>query len=102
MNNPLTSAGALLAVRDAETFFRRHGNSLSEVLLETGGDPALDLFCETRAQLEGLSPEPGRLGTALRRMHDLLEAAGDPGDRHAAALRWHGARLSELASRLPG
>lgn len=65
------------------------------------GDRGLDLYCDAERLRDGLSPDPARVGMALREMRDLLAEADAPADRYAAALRWHGARLSDLAARLP-
>lgn len=102
MNKTLYGSSALLAALDARDFLRRHGNSLSEVLHATAGDRGLDRYCEADRLLDGLSPDPARAGQALREMRDLLAEAGTPEDRHAASLRWHGARLSDLTAKLPG
>lgn len=101
MNTTLHGCGALLAALDARDFLRRHGNSLSEVLCVTAGDRGLELYCEVDRLLDGLSPDPERVGKALRKMRDLLADVGVPEDRHADSLRWHGARLSDLAAALP-
>lgn len=100
MNRILPTEGALIAALDAGAFVRCHGNSLSEVLHTIAGDRGLDLYCQLDRLVDGLSPDPARVGRALREMRDLLAAVDTPDDGHAAALRWHGARLSELAKRL--
>lgn len=101
MNKVLYGGDVLLAVLDAKEFWRRHGRSLSEVLDVTAGDPGLDLFCETDRLLDGLSPDPARVGKAIRAMRDLLAGVDHPEDRYSDSLRWHGARLTDLADRLP-
>ncbi|CUH39043.1 hypothetical protein JSE7799_01762 [Jannaschia seosinensis] len=101
MNRTFPIESALIAALDAGDFVRRHGNSLSELLHMIAGDCGLDLYCEAERLLDGLSPDPVGVGRAVREMRDLLADADAPADRYAAALRWHGARLTDLASRLP-
>lgn len=101
MNSTSPIESALIAALDAGDFVRRHGNSLSELLHAVAGDRGLDLYCEAERQLDGLSPDPACVGRALGAMRDLLAEADTPADRYAAALRWHGARLSNLTARLP-
>jgi hypothetical protein len=101
MNKVMNDSAAVFAALDARDFFRRHGNSLSEVLHAIAGNRGVDLYCEADCLLDSLSPDPIRVGKAIRTVRDLLAAATTPEDRHAASLRWHGARLSDLASALP-
>lgn len=101
MNRILPSETSLIAALDARDFVLRHGNSLSEVLHAIAGDHGLDLYCAAERLLDGLSPDPAGVGQVVREMRDLLAEADVPADRYAAALRWHGARLSEFAARLP-
>ncbi len=101
MNKTLYGGTALLGALDTKEFLRRNGDSLSEVLQQVAGDRGLDLYLEADGLLDGLSPDPARVGKALREICDLLAEAGVPEDRYAAALRWHGARLTDLAARLP-
>ncbi len=101
MNKNLHCTSTLLAALDAKDFMRRHGASLSEVLHAIAGNRGLDLYCEADRLLDGLSPDPLRVGNALRDMRDLLADIDTPEDRYAASLRWHGGRLSDLAAALP-
>lgn len=101
MNKTLYGGAALLGALDTKDFLRRNGDSLSEVLQQVAGDRGLDLYLEADRLLDCLSPDPARVGKALREICDLLVEAGVPEDRYAAALRWHGARLTDLAARLP-
>jgi hypothetical protein len=102
MNKKLNNAATLLAALDAKEFLRRNGDSLSELLQEIAGDRGLDLYFEADHLLDGPTPNPARVGKALREIRDLLKEAGVPDDRFAASLRWHGARLTDFAARLPG
>lgn len=102
MNKTLYGGSALSVALDARDFVRRHGNSLSEVLHVVAGDCGLELYCEADRLLDGLSPDPARVGKVLREMRDRLAEVDSPEDRYSASLRWHGARLSELAAALPG
>ncbi|WP_334061620.1 hypothetical protein [Limimaricola cinnabarinus] len=101
MNKTLNGSSALIAALNAQDFLRRHGNSLSEVLHAVGGNGGLDLFCKADRLMDGLCPDPRSVGEAIRDMRDLLAKADAPEDRHAASLRWHGARLTDLAASLP-
>ncbi|UWQ57284.1 hypothetical protein K3722_12190 [Leisingera caerulea] len=89
------------SLQDTQDFFARHGNSLSEVLYATTGEVGLDLFCEVKASLEELLPDPGKIGRAMRDLSDMLEQANPVDDQHDAPLRWHGAHLADLSARLP-
>ncbi|MFZ3583215.1 hypothetical protein ACOI1H_13735 [Loktanella sp. DJP18] len=101
MNKVMNDGTAAFAALDARDFFRRHGNTLAEVLDAIAGNRGVDLYCEADRLLDSLSPDPVRVGRAVRKMRDLLAAAPTPEDRHAASLRWHGARLNDLVSALP-
>ena len=101
MNNIMNDSSAIFAALDAKDFFQRHGNSLCEVLHAIAGNRGVDLYCEADRHLGSLSPDPSSVGDALRTLRDLLATAPTPEDRHAASLRWHGARLSDLVCALP-
>jgi hypothetical protein len=101
VNKVMNDSAAVFAALDAKDFFRRHGNSLSEVLDAIAGNRGVDLYCEADRLLDSLSPDPVGVGRAVRKMRDLLATAPSPADRYAASLRWHGARLSDLVSALP-
>jgi hypothetical protein len=100
MNKTLYGSATLLAALDTKDFLRRNGDSLSELLNEIAGDQGLELYLGADCLLDSLSLNPARVGKALRDIRDLLEAAGIPEDRYADSLRWHGARLTDLAARL--
>ena len=101
MTIPLNDSAVLLAPFDARNFLRFNGDSLSEVLNVIAGERGLELFCEADSLLEGLSPDPVRVGKVLSEMRDLLVEADTPEVRYAESLRWHGARLTDLAAKLP-
>jgi len=100
MNKTLYGSAALLAAFDTKDFLRRNGDSLSELLQGIAGDRGLDLYFEADHLLDGPSPDPACVGKALREICDLLSQASVPEDRYATSLRWHGARLTDLAARL--
>ena len=100
MNNICNIKWTPRSVQDAQTFFEKHGNSLSEVLHVFGGDSALDLFCDANRLLEGLDPNHGQVGETLKKILNVLKKATGYDVRYDAALRWHGARISDLASRM--
>lgn len=101
MNNIAQPLWGLRSMQDTQDFFAHHGNSLSEVLYATVGEAGLDLFCDTKALLEGLCPDPGKIARAIRGLSDMLGQASSVDDKHDANLRWHGARMFDLAARLP-
>jgi hypothetical protein len=101
LNKTLYGSGVLLAALDAKDFIRRHGNSLSLVLDAIAGTPGVDLFYEADRLLACSSPDPVDVGMVVRRMRDLLVEAPMPKVRPVALLRWHRARLTELAGALP-
>ena len=94
--------GCAPAVRDAQAFLHRNADSLSGILLLAGGEYARDVFRETQRILdEEFAPDAGQLGRLFKAMKVILmEAAHMPSDQ-IAALRWHGARMSDLAGRFP-
>ncbi|MFU8864767.1 MAG: hypothetical protein ACNA7O_12705 [Rhodobacterales bacterium] len=100
MNNMLCGDAQIFAALDARDFLKSHGSSLSEVLHVIAGDRGIDLFCEADCSLDSLSPDPARVGKALRDIHDLLAEAKTPSDRYADSFRWHGARVADIAARL--
>ncbi|MBU2358573.1 MAG: hypothetical protein KKB02_06545 [Alphaproteobacteria bacterium] len=101
MNKVMNDSSAIFAALDAQHFFRRHGNSLCEIVHAVAGTRGVDLYCEADRLLGSLSPDPSSVGNALRTLHDLLATAPTPEDRHAASLSWHGASLSDLVCALP-
>ncbi|MDV4166482.1 hypothetical protein [Rhodovulum sp. FJ3] len=94
--------GFVSAVQDAQKFVRANDASLRCILRIAGGDYGEDLLRETRRIFEEEDmPDVSQLGRLFRAMRVILmEAAHLPGDQ-LAALRWHGARLSDLSFRLP-
>ena len=100
MNKTLYCGDVLFAALDAKDFLWRHGKGLSEVLNVIAGDHGVDLFCEVDGLLDSPSPDPARVGKALREIRDLLAEADTPKDRFADSFRWHGARITDLAARL--
>lgn len=102
MNKLLSTGAALHATLDAKDFLRRHGDSLTELLDVIAGSYGVDAYCAADRLLDHLNPNPVRVGRALRKLHELLAEADDLEGRLAGSLRWHGARLHDLAARLPG
>ena len=87
-------------IQDAQSFFERNGNSLSEILHVTGGNAALDLFCDAKLLLEQIDPNMAEVETTFRKMKEALQDACLSSSQFDPSLRWHGARISELAARL--
>lgn len=94
--------GCARAILDAQTFVRANDPSLRSILKTAGGSYALELFDEVRRiSDEERAPDPNQFGRLFRAMRAvLMEAAHLPAEQ-LPALRWHGAKLSELARRLP-
>lgn len=94
--------GFARAVQDAHKFICANDASLCCILRIAGGDYGEDLLCETRRIFEEEdTPDVNQLGRLFAAMRMILSEAGHmPGDQ-LAALRWHGARVSDLSSRLP-
>tara|TARA_R110002012_G_scaffold303270_1_gene504956 strand:+ start:1444 stop:1794 length:351 start_codon:yes stop_codon:yes gene_type:complete len=95
-------------IADTELHFRRHGASLC-VLLDVFGESAGgDAFCELYGFLSSQQPDPNKIHAALQQIKIALSnqsaKAADMASRERgfdadAALRWHGARISELLER---
>ncbi len=102
MDETLYGSSALIAALDAKDFMHRHGESLSKLLHGIAGNPGLDLYCAADRLLDSFNPDPVRVGRTLRDMRELLADAQMLEDRYVASMRWHGARLSDLAAALPG
>ena len=100
MNNMKTTICPPRSIQDAQSFFERNGNSLSEILHAIGGNPALDMFCDAKQLLEQLNPNMAEVETAFRKMKETLQGACLNSSQLDPSLRWHGARISELATRL--
>ncbi|MBJ6373404.1 hypothetical protein [Sedimentitalea arenosa] len=101
MNKPINSDGFHFAALEARDFIRTHGNGLSEIMFALAGDHGLDLFCAADRALDASPPDFRQVSAFVHEIHDLLASCGTPEDRYANALRWHGARMADLARRLP-
>ena len=102
MNKPIQCAGFEFTALEAKHFFQTHGNGLSEIMFALAGDQGLDLFCAADRALDASPPDFRQISELLHEVHDLLAACGTPEDRYADALRWHGARMADLARKFPG
>lgn len=95
-------------IADTELHFRRHGASLSVLLDVFGASAGGDAFCELHGFLSSQQPDPGKIYAALQQIKKALSnqsakaadiASRERGFDADAALRWHGARISELLGR---
>jgi len=94
--------GFAQAVQDAQKFVFANDASLRGILRISGGDYGVEIFCETRRVLdEEDTPDVHQLGRLFRAMRMILSEAGHMPADQLAALRWHGARVSDLSFRLP-
>jgi hypothetical protein len=98
MNKMNSESSFDMAMLDAEAFLKRHGDSLSEVLHSVAGMDGVDIFCAADRALGQMSPNPIRVVRTLYAMRDLLAECTCVDDKYAASVRWHGARLNDLAS----
>jgi len=95
-------------IADTEQYLRRHGASLCDVLDAFEATAALDAFSELHGFLSSQLPNPKKIQAALQQVKTALcnqssESAVirscERGWDTDAALRWHGARVSELLGR---
>lgn len=111
--NPDTAATdprALDAALDVATFLRRHGAGLCDLLDMFDHAAAFEALCDLNAQRDHAQPDPQVSQVALQRIvHQLGQMPVSHVDRIAraarldvdAALRWYGARLTDLLAAFP-
>ena len=68
----LPTATSLLCIAELQAFINRHGDSLSAILELTGGEPALDIFCELLAEAERSSADPLKVGDGVKQLLGFL------------------------------
>tara|TARA_R110002124_G_C8965490_1_gene514499 strand:+ start:2572 stop:2922 length:351 start_codon:yes stop_codon:yes gene_type:complete len=95
-------------IADTELHFRRHGASLSVLLDIFAASAGGDAFCKLHGFLSSQQPDPDEIHAALQQIKDALSnqsaksadiVSCERGFDADAALRWHGARISELLGR---
>ena len=111
--NPDTTATdprALDAALDVATFLRRHGAGLCDLLEALGQAEAFEALCDLNAQGDHAQPDPQVSQAALQRIvHQLGQMPVSHVDRITraarldvdAALRWYGARLTDVLAAFP-
>ncbi|QFS84852.1 hypothetical protein FIU97_19360 (plasmid) [Roseivivax sp. THAF40] len=96
--NPVPEAAHIFAY-EVGKFCTRHGTGLCELVEIIHGDAGVDAYCDLLGELCQKFPDPivvkGRLLNILR----ALEEARDVPLAFSDALRWNGAKLSDLAAR---
>jgi len=93
------------AALDATDFLRRHGAGLCDLLDIATDEVAFDALCDLHSQSGSMFPDVYLVRSALRTIHDALAAAKAgkldevslcAGYCVDTALRWYGARISDL------
>ncbi|WP_375176063.1 hypothetical protein [Pseudooceanicola sp.] len=95
-------------IRDTETHLRRHGRGLCDLLDALDAPGGFDALCELHGFFGTQHPNADEIAEALAEIERALEAqTASAADRIArdycfdasSAIRWHGARISELRRR---
>ena len=95
-------------IADTERHLRRHGPALCDLFNAFDAPAGFNALCDLHGTLGNQHPDATVIKTALQEIEDNLgkqtsqaadDAARDRGFDASAALRWHGARISELRSR---
>ena len=93
------------AALDATDFLRRHGAGLCDLLDIATDEVAFDAMCDLHSQSGSMFPDVHLVRSAPRTIHDALAAAKAgkldelslcAGYCVDTALRWYGARISDL------
>ena len=95
-------------IADTEWHLRRHGAALCDLFGAFDAPSGFDALCDLHGIIGTKNPDATAIKDALQEIKDALarqtsQAADDAGhDRKfdaSAALRWHGARISDLHAR---
>ena len=95
-------------IADTELHFRRHGVSLCDLFAVFDAPSGFDAFCELHGIFGTQHPDAGAIKAALQEIEAALSkqtagaadiASRDRGFDASGALRWHGARISDLLAR---
>lgn len=95
-------------IADTERHLRRHGPALRDLFNAFDAPAAFNALCDLHGIFGNQHPDATVIETALQEIEDDLakqtsqaadDAKRDRGFDASAALRWHGARISELRSR---
>jgi hypothetical protein len=95
-------------IADTELHLRRHGASLCDLFAVFDAPSGFDAFCELNGIFGNPHPNPNEIHAALKEIETALSqqtaesadsASRERGFDASAALRWHGARISEFLAR---
>ncbi len=95
-------------IADTERNLRRHGPALCDLFNAFDAPSGFDALCDLHGIFGNQHPDANVIKTALQEIECALAkqssqavdtAARDRGFDASAALRWHGARISELHAR---
>ncbi len=107
-NNFNAAQAAYNRIADTKLHFRRNGASICELFTVFDAPAGFYAFCELHGFLSCQHPDPRAVKAALQQIEAALSiqskevaniASHDRGFDADAALRWHGARISELLGR---
>lgn len=96
------------ATADAQSYLRRHGASLCDLLDALDDPTGFSALCDLHAAYSQPFPDPESVETALGAIHrilaglaqSVLDRIGQARNLPASDMaRWHGARVSELLAR---
>lgn len=106
--NENTAQAASDRISDTEQHLRRHGPALCNLFDAFDAPSGFDALCDLHSIFGNQLPDAKMVKTALREIETFLakqtSQAADAVARNrdfdaSAALRWHGARISELHAR---
>lgn len=95
-------------IADTERHLRRHGPALCNLFDAFDAPSGFDALCDLHGIFGNQQPDAKMIRTALQEIETFLAkqtsqaadaAAQDHGFDASGALRWHGARISELHAR---
>lgn len=95
-------------IADTERHLRFHGASICDLFSLFDAHAGFDAFCDLNGTLGQQYPDPSAIQNMLQEIEDALAkqtsgaadtAAFERNCDASAALRWHGARISELSAR---
>lgn len=103
-----TSQAAFDGIADTERHLRRHGPALCDLFSVFDAPAGFEALCDLHGIFGNQQRDAAVIKTALQEIECALRnqtsqaadsAARDRGFDASAALRWHGARISELHAR---
>ncbi len=106
--NFIAKQAAYDRIADTERHLRRHGAALCDLFDAFDAPSGFDGLCDLHGIFGNQNPDAGAIKSALQEIENALakqtsqaadSAAHDRNFDASAALRWHGARISELLAR---